>query len=242
MNWRNILGGGFLGWTFGGPIGALLGAALGNAVGDLFGSNEGQGKPFITSEGDFHASLLVLASMVMKADGQIDPRELNHVREQFKRWFGADKANASFVVFNDLAKSRPKITLVCAQVRQHMALQGRIQIVNFLFELAVIDGSLKQAEQAQIARIARYLGLGQLDFQRLHAMHSRIQQYDPYAVMGISRTSTDKDIKATYRRLVKKYHPDAVIGMGKDVVVEAEATFRKIQTAYEQIAKERGIK
>jgi len=106
----------------------------------------------------------------------------------------------------------------------------------------VIDGSLKQAEQAQIARIARYLGLGQLDFQRLHAMHSRIQQYDPYAVMGISRTSTDKDIKATYRRLVKKYHPDAVIGMGKDVVVEAEATFRKIQTAYEQITKERGIK
>ena len=44
------------------------------------------------------------------------------------------------------------------------------------------------------------------------------------------------------RRLVKKYHPDAVIGMGKDVVAEAEVTFRKIQTAYEQISKERGIK
>lgn len=31
---------------------------------------------------------------------------------------------------------------------------------------------------------------------------------DPYKVLGLERTATDEEIKAAYRELVKKYHPD----------------------------------
>ena len=244
MSRRGVIGGGIIGWAIGGPIGALLGAALGRAIGDLFsGENRsGSNAPHVTTERDFHASLLILASMVMKADGQVDQRELNHVREQFKKWFGAEKANASFKVFKQLANERPQITSICAQIRRHMAIQGRIQIVNFLFELATVDGGLKTSERDQIARIARYLGLGQADFMRIYAMHSKVQKEDPYKVLGLSPNVTDAERKSAYRRLVKKYHPDAVVGMGDDVVEEAEAMFRKIQSAYESVCERRGIK
>ena len=91
MNRRTVIGGGIIGWAIGGPIGALLGAALGRAIGDLFSgeSRSGNNAPYVTTERDFHASLLILASMVMKADGQVDQRELDHVRDQFRKWFGA---------------------------------------------------------------------------------------------------------------------------------------------------------
>lgn len=31
---------------------------------------------------------------------------------------------------------------------------------------------------------------------------------NPYTVLGVSETSTDEEIRAAYRRLAKKYHPD----------------------------------
>ena len=239
--WTTWLGGG-LGWALGGPVGALLGAALGNALTD-FWSKDPRGAAVPSAERDFHASLLVLASLVIKADGKVDQRELSFVREQFRQWFGTDRANEAFNFFKQVVREQPALTTVCVEVRRHMSLQGRIQIVGFLFGLAQADGAIEPSERQVIARIAQYLGIGQADFQRQELLHgSAEKRLDPYEVLGLSPSSSDSDLKSAYRRLVKKYHPDALQGMGEDVVKEAEASFRQIQAAYEELCRARGIK
>jgi molecular chaperone DnaJ len=56
---------------------------------------------------------------------------------------------------------------------------------------------------------------------------------DYYRILGISRSATDKDIKAAYRRLARQYHPDVNPGNKS-----SEERFKEINQAYEVLSDE----
>ena len=60
---------------------------------------------------------------------------------------------------------------------------------------------------------------------------------DPYQILGVSRGASDEEIKKAYRQLSRKYHPDANINNPNKA--QAEAKFKEIQQAYQQIMKEK---
>ncbi len=60
---------------------------------------------------------------------------------------------------------------------------------------------------------------------------------DPYQVLGVSRNASNDDIKKAYRTLSRKYHPDANINNPNKE--QAEAKFKEVQAAYNQIMDER---
>lgn len=60
---------------------------------------------------------------------------------------------------------------------------------------------------------------------------------DPYAVLGISKNATDEEVKAAYRELAKKYHPD---NYNDNPLSElAEEKMEEINAAYDKIMNER---
>lgn len=60
---------------------------------------------------------------------------------------------------------------------------------------------------------------------------------DPYKVLGIDRNATDDEVKTAYRKLSRKYHPDANINNPNKE--KAEEMFKLVQQAYDQIMNER---
>lgn len=60
---------------------------------------------------------------------------------------------------------------------------------------------------------------------------------DPYKVLGIEPTATDEEVKKAYRKLSRKYHPDANVNNPHPEV--AEEKFKQVQFAYDQIMKMR---
>lgn len=56
---------------------------------------------------------------------------------------------------------------------------------------------------------------------------------DPYEVLGVSKDASDEEIKKAYRRLSRKYHPDANIDNPNKE--QAEERFKEVQAAYQAI-------
>ena len=55
---------------------------------------------------------------------------------------------------------------------------------------------------------------------------------DYYEILGVSKDATDEELKKAYRKLAKKYHPDA----NPDNKKEAEAKFKELNEAYETLS------
>ena len=247
MNFSKWIGGA-LGWTFGGHIGALLGFVLGSLVDGFsdadikeFQDKNAKGN---TEAGDFEISLLVLAAVVIKADGKVNQKELDFVRSSFLNMYGKEKANSAFKIFNGIVKKNNVSTRqVCMQIRQHMRHESRLQLLHFLFSIANSDGSISPAELQTIHTIATYLYINQRDFESIQAMfyNRATESFNAYKILEIEKSATNEEVKAAYRKLVKKHHPDKLRHLGEEHMKGAEEKFRQIQKAYEQIQQERGI-
>jgi|TARA_B110000037_G_scaffold223149_1_gene302860 DnaJ like chaperone protein len=235
-----------LGWTVGGPIGGILGFVVGSFIdglsnGDVESAREFSRGSTNSQSGDFEMSLLILSSVVIKADGKIDKRELQFVRNHFVQMYGATRANHAFKLFSGIIKNNQiSPRQVCLQIRQNMTHATRLQLLHFLFGIAKADGNVSQEEVDMIHKIAGYLNISQQDFESIKAMF-----YDgagnAYKVLEIDESARDADVKKAHRRLVKKHHPDKLQHLGEEHLKGAQEKFQKIQVAYEAIQKERGI-
>ena len=205
-----------LGWSIGGPIGAILGMALGSVVDGFSNGNikvetqHSYGRKRRTQSGDFEISLLVLSSVVIKADGKQDQRELDFVRQQFVGMYGKERANHAFKLFKGINKQEIPTRQVCLQIRQMMDHPSRLQLLHFLFGIAKADGIVVESEVSIIQTIANYLGISHQDFESIKAMFYNSSD-NAYKILEITKEATVAEIKAAYRRMAKKYHPDKVI-------------------------------
>lgn len=244
-NFVKWLGAG-LGFTLGGPIGSILGFAVGSFI-DGFSSEDielartyGSTGRNVQS-GDFEVSLLLLSSVVIKADGKIDERELLYVRDHFKHMYGEERANNAYKLFNVFIKSNQISTpQVCTQIRQNLTHASRLQLVHFLFGIANSDGAVLEVEVNAIKTIAGYLYVNPHDFESIKAMFYSSSD-SAYTILEIDKTVDNNQLKLAYRKMAKKYHPDKLQHLGDEHVKGAEEKFKQVSKAYEQIQKERGI-
>jgi DnaJ like chaperone protein len=244
-NFVKWLGAG-LGFTLGGPIGSILGFAVGSFI-DGFSKEDlelaktyGRTSANVQS-GDFEVSLLLLSSVVIKADGNVNERELLFVREHFKRMYGEERANNAFKLFKVFMKNNQISTpQICTQIRQNLTHASRLQLIHFLFGIANADGAVLEVEVNAIKTIAGYLYVNPHDFESIKAMFYNSSD-SAYRILEIEKTASNDEVKLAYRKMAKKYHPDKLQHLGDEHIKGAEEKFKQVSIAYEKIQKERGI-
>lgn len=215
-----------------------------------------------TLKGDLsehEAGLLVaLMAKVAKADGRVCELEaelLKHtfsdiarvfdnaeaIREELKAIY--QKEMKSFD--NTLIVSKKYFTLTKNDYTK------RLKVMEYLLNLAFIDASFSKTEFMICEDIANALEIKRADFERLIASFEQFYAnkasqkafgiQKAYDILGVSESEDMESIKKKYRALVKEYHPDILMGQGKEqsIIDAATTKLQEINEAYEMIKKER---
>ena len=190
---------------------------------------------------DFATMLMALSAAVMKADGKILKVELDYIKSFFAQQFGQQYSKIHLQTLKHFldAKQIP-LEQICRDIIFRTQAEVRIQLLHYLFGIAKSDGHVAEEEIQILKRISVLLEIPSRDFDSLKGMFYRNTNSD-YEVLGIKSSATEEDIKRAYRAMAVKHHPDKVTHMGEEYQKGAKEKFQKIQEAYENIKKARGI-
>ncbi len=250
MSFLGAILGGAAGFAIGGPIGAIVGAAAGHAA-ERFGQADAAGGEEAGAPADqatrkigFTIGVIVLGAKMAKADGKVTADEIKAFRRVFKTP-PEDEANVARI-FNQAKRDTHGFETYARQLARILtdAPEVREEVVDCLFEIALADGEVHPNELRFLQEVAYILGFGEGDFARIRATHMGPDQSDPYTVLGLPHDAEAATIKARYRQLARDNHPDKLMaaGLPAEAIEVANHKLARINAAYDEIAKARGIR
>ena len=151
----------------------------------------------------------------------------------------------------------------CRQMARNMDDGMLQQLLYFLVLLAKADGKVPDAELRALYEVAQYLGLSASDVDSMLHMsggytgsgrsgnsgsnnsgpaRNEMSLDDAYKILGVSPSASDDEVKAAYRKMALKHHPDRVATLGDDVRKAAEKKFKEIGQAKDKVYAARGLR
>ena len=258
--------GGVLGFMAFGPLGALAGIILGsffeegaNMTGQSFGGGPNYDDEYTRRDlyagerNSFLFSMLVMASYIIRADGKIMHSEMEYVRQFLRRNFGeiaVSQGEEILLKLFDQAKRMDQennmgfkntIRECGTQIAYNLSYEERLQLLAFLAEIAKSDGNVCAAEINALKEVAMAMGMSDREVESMLNLKGSSLD-DAYKVLEIEPTATDEEVRAAYRRMAVKHHPDKVASLGEDIRKAANEKFQKINEAKERIYQSRGLK
>ena len=258
---------------FAGFIGLLVGAFInfklsGGFLGQLSGFGNVGGIAGVKTEKQsiFFQTVFTLMGKLAKADGRVSESEIAHV-ENFMTQLNMSQANRRKAIshFQTGVQANYNIDLLIEKFLSVTATSPNLKqmLMIYLLRVATADGQLDQRETDLMREISQKVGYNEQQFAQLMAMlqgqdqfaggqyqHSGVTRHTSinaiaaaYQALGVSQDASDAEIKKAYRRLVREYHPDKLMGQGlpEEMIKEATERSQEIQTAYDTIKKSRGI-
>ncbi|MFD2206327.1 TerB family tellurite resistance protein [Kiloniella antarctica] len=232
--WGKIFGGA-AGFALGGPIGAFLGAMAGHAV-DKMTSEPEEGQDS-TKQITFTIGVIVLGAKMAKADGVVTKDEVAAFKQVFR--IPPDEMKNVGRLFDRARQDAEGFEPYAHQIGRTFKDNPAVleELLNGLFHIAKADGTVSSEEIIYLQRVAEIFGFSELQWDRLHASNIGSDKCDPYRILGVQSSDTDKVIKAAHRKLVIENHPDKLVaqGMPQEFVDLANEKLAAINVAYDQI-------
>lgn len=183
-------------------------------------------------------SILVLTAAVIRCDKNLTGDTETYIHQFLAKQFGGEVSNQRLKSITNHIETgtEPFTKIACKELKMLTTHDSRISIARFLFGVAAADDFVNAKETRCIHRIAGYLGISEKDFKELK--YSFLSRNNPFFLLGVEEDASLEQVKAAYRKMVLKFHPDK----RESSVSEEEANqkFREVQRAFEMIKEQRG--
>ena len=188
-----------------------------------------------------------LLSYISKADGVVSENEVDYVKNLLiNEKFNNTQINWCSKVFNKYKKIKyNKNVLFNIEKLLNKDIQTKKIILYHCMELSYIDNNISQNQKLIIDDIVTIFKIPISDYesikQRLQGYNSDIDKY--YKVLGLEVGASYDEVKKSYRRLIKIYHPDKYLSkdVSEEMLKDINEKIIKINEAYEYIKKQKGF-
>ncbi|MFP4017295.1 MAG: co-chaperone DjlA [Halanaerobiales bacterium] len=247
MGWAGKIIFGGIGLAIGGPLGAVIGGVIGNVF-----DNGGNGQLTTEEEANavFFTTTFSMLAKFAQADGVVTRSEVyvidNFVKNELR--LDNETKDLAIKIFDEAKRSQVPFEDFANQFynlfRNDRTLL--ISMVDLLMKVAMADDKFHENESRYINKVASIFKISQNELESIKAryiqskaMGVEIDNY--YKILEVSPEASTAEIKKTYRKKIKEYHPDNIIGKGlpNEFIKFAEEKFKEIQDAYEIIMEER---
>ena len=234
--WGNLIGG-FIGFSFAGPIGALIGSIIGGKISSA--KRAGFQQSFAQSQQIFAISLVILTAKLAKVDGHVSKEELLAIKQKLK--VPDNEIDQVGKIFNKAKEDSLGYEPYAKQIAQIYRNKPAVldEVINILFYIAEADGKVSNSELAMIKNIAQIFNLTDIQFEGIKESRKGSDKLNPYIVLGCTSNDDFATIRKRYLQLSKEHHPDALISKGvpKEVIEESKKKMRAINSAFDKIEK-----
>ena len=190
----------------------------------------------------FTIGMIALGAKMAKADGVVTSDEVTAFRQVFEVQ-PEELANVARV-FNLAKQDVAGYDAYARQVARLFTDRPEVleDVMDGLFHIAKADGIVRDEELAYLESVAEIFGL-QHRFRCIRARHVKAEEDDPYEILGIEPCAEDNELRSHYRQLVRDNHPDKHIAAGvpEELITIATERLAAINSAYETVARERGL-
>lgn len=185
----------------------------------------------------FTIAVIALGAKMAKADGQVTRDEVTAFREVF-HIAAQDEAGAA-KVFNLARQDAAGFEEYARRIRSMFNGQPDTlrDLLEGLFHIAMADGFFHPNENAFLEEVNRIFGVSEAEFNALRMRFAPDAPQDPYTVLGVSPDMPLADIRKAFRKLVREYHPDAMIARGvpEEALMLAQKRMADINKAWDEI-------
>lgn len=188
-------------------------------------------------------ALVPLFVAVARADEPLSAAEATLIRAFFERELGFDaRALAQLQPALVAASTAPEEALeaLARAVRPLLPPAARVDVVRWLYDVALADGDLALSERAALRRVVETLNLSDEQLQEITRRRFG-EGLEHYRTLGLAPSASDDDIRGAFRRLAAEHHPDRASAHGGAAAHEATQRFRALKDAYDALRLLRGF-
>jgi DnaJ like chaperone protein len=189
---------------------------------------------------------------IAQIDGKVTRDEINTIHHFFQRNLNYTQSQLYWVkeLVKEALASSVSLEMLLQEFRQKFTYEPRLILLELVYQVLYSNEHVSDAELQLARNISEYLEISAYDQRSIEAKYmagykaaatpewATDDRY--YEILGLSPGVPFNEVKAAYRKLSMKYHPDKVGHLGEEFKKVAEEKMKELNVAYEFLQKKYG--